>query len=55
MIVAQIKTKKIKSFKDVSIQMERIITLYNQGYGNKKIYEFCEQVYFKLLNENGGY
>ena len=55
MIVVQIKSKRIKSFKDVSIQMERIITLYNQGYGNKRIYEFCEQVYFKLLKENGGY
>ena len=52
MIVAQIKTKKVKSFKDVSIQMERIITLYYQGYGNERMYEFCEQVYFKLLKEN---
>ena len=55
MIVAQIKTKKVKSFKDVSIQMERIITLYYQGYGNERMYEFCEQVYFKLWKENGGY
>lgn len=51
----RIEIKETKSFKDVSIQMERIITLYYQGYGSEKMYEFCEQLYFKLLKQNGGY
>lgn len=47
--------KRTKSFKDYSVQIERIITLYYQGYGNDRMYTFCEETYFRLLKENGGY
>lgn len=42
-----------KSFKDCSNQMERIITLYYQGYGNDHIFSMCEKLYFDMLKKYG--
>ena len=50
-----IRERKVKTFKDVSIQLERIVTLYMNGYGNDRMMGFCEEVYFKALKKNGGY
>ena len=51
----QVTIKREKTFEDVSIQCERIITMHLHGYGTKKMIERCETIYFKLLKKNGGY
>lgn len=51
--VKQQTIKRVKTFKDVSAQMERIITLYYNGYGNERMYTFCEEIYFNLLKKHG--
>lgn len=47
------KPKREKSFKEISRQLEHIISLYNQGYGSKRLYDFCEERYFELLEIYG--
>ena len=54
-MIISIKHKKAKTFKDVSIQCERIFTLYINGFGTDKMYQSCESIYFKVYKENGGY
>lgn len=45
--------RKIKSFRDISLQCERIFTLHINGYGTDKMYRLCESIYFKVLEKNG--
>lgn len=55
-IAIQHRVKRVKSFKDISIQCERIFTLHiSNGYGTEKMYHMCERLYFKALQKNGGY
>lgn len=52
----QHRIKRVKSFKEISIQCERIFTLHiSNGYGTEKMYQKCETLYFKVLQKNGGY
>lgn len=51
----QIKQRKIKTFKEVSIQCERIFTLHNNGYGTANMLERCEMIFFGIMQKNGGY
>ena len=51
----EIRQTKVKTFKDISIQCERIITLNLKGYGTSKMMQVVETVYFNVLKENGGY
>jgi hypothetical protein len=53
MATIKITHRRTKTFKDVSVQCERIVTMHLRGYGTDKMYEFCERVYFKLLTTNG--
>ena len=55
MITIQVTSKRVKTFQDVSIQCERIITMHLHGYGTDKMIKRCETIYFKLLKKNGGY
>ena len=50
-----VKTRKIKTWKEVSIQVERIVTLYYKGYGSEKMFHTCENIYFREYEKNGGY
>lgn len=46
--------KRIKSFQEISKQCERIFTLYiKYNCGTERMFAFCEEVYFKLLNQYG--
>lgn len=49
------KTKafKIKTFKEISLQCERIFNLHVCGFGTDRMFEMCEQIYFRLLAKNG--
>lgn len=38
-----------KTFKDISKQMERIWSLYYNGYGTDKMFQMCENFFMKLL------
>ncbi len=53
MITITIKQKRVKTMKDISLQMERITTLYLDGYGNEKSYNRCEKIFLDLLIKNG--
>ena len=55
MTTIQIKQRRIKTFKDVSIQCERIFTLHNNGYGTANMIERCEIIFFSQMKKNGGY
>ena len=48
-----IRVKRIKTFNDISLQCERIFTLHIKGYGSNKMYEVCEEIFFKVLKKNG--
>ena len=50
-----VKTRKVKTWKEVSIQVERIVTLYYKGYGSEKMFHTCENIYFREYEKNGGY
>ena len=53
----QIKTdtdmKKKKTYKEISIQCERISTLYLKGYGTEAMYQKCETIYLKIIAKIG--
>ena len=48
-----IRIKRVKTFNDISLQCERIFTLHIHGYGSDKMYEVCEEIFFKVLKKNG--
>ena len=50
-----IRQKRVKTFKDISIQCERISTMYLNGHGTDKMYEMVQDIYFKVVKANGGY
>jgi len=50
-----IKQKREKTFKDISIQCERIFTLHINGYGSEKMYKMVEEIFFNVIEKNGGY
>lgn len=45
--------KRVKSLNEISIQTERIITLYYKGYGTDRMYQFCETIMLSLLKKYG--
>lgn len=45
--------KRAKSLNDISVQTERIITLYYKGYGTDRMYHFCEAIMLNLLKKYG--
>ena len=45
--------KRVKSLNEISIQTERIITLYYKGYGTDRMYQFCETIMLSLLKNYG--
>lgn len=45
--------KRVKSLNDISVQTERIITLYYKGYGTERMYQFCETIMLNLLKKYG--
>ena len=45
--------KRVKSLNEISIQTERIITLYYKGYGPERMYQFCETIMLRLLKKYG--
>lgn len=47
--------KETKTFKSVCIQCERIINLNLKGYGTQKMMEKVEEIFFKVMQKNGGY
>lgn len=48
------KQRKTKSFKDISLQCERIFTLHiNKGFGTNKMFNTAENIYFRMLQSNG--
>ena len=53
----QIKTdtdmKTKKTYKEISIQCERISTLYLKGYGTEAMYQKCETIYLKIIAKIG--
>ena len=56
MTTITIRQKRVKSFKEISIQCERIFSLHiSNGCGTDKMFETCERLYFKVLQKNGGY
>lgn len=51
-----IRQRREKSFKDISVQCERIFTLHiNGGFGTNEMFHKCETLYFEVLKKNGGY
>jgi hypothetical protein len=54
-MITFIVNKRIKSFQDVCSQCERIFNLHIKGYGSDKMYELVENIFFKVLKQNGGY
>lgn len=38
-----------KTEQQVSVQMERIYSLYFKGYGSKAMLEICERVYYRVI------
>lgn len=38
----------MKTFKEISAQCERIMSLFLKGYGTRKMIEKTEQIYFNL-------
>lgn len=40
----------MKTFKQISDQCERIISLYLKGYGTKRMYETVENAFFSIPN-----
>lgn len=49
-----IKTKRQKSFNEISIQCERIFTLHiSKGFGTDKMFDRCESIYLKLITKFG--
>lgn len=50
-----VRQRKVKTFKEVSVQMERIVTLYYKGYGSERMFRICEGIYFREYHKNGGY
>ncbi len=50
-----LRQRKVKTFKEVSVQMERIVTLYYKGYGSERMFHICEDIYFREYHKNGGY
>ena len=55
MITIQVTSKRVKTFQDVSIQCERILTMHFHGYGTKTMIERVETIFFEMLKKNGGY
>lgn len=50
-----IRKRETKTFKDVSIQCERIYTLHLKGYGTDTMIDKVEEIFFKAMEKNGGY
>ena len=48
-----IKDRKVKTYKDYSVQMERIYTLSFKGYGTTMMLEKCEQFFSVIISKNG--
>ena len=40
----------MKTFKEISAQCERIMSLYLKGYGTKKMIEKVEEIFFSIYN-----
>jgi len=53
MATITITQRKKKSFKDISIQCERIFTMHLYGYGTQHMIEVCEDIFFRVLKKNG--
>lgn len=45
--------KPQKTFKEISIQCERISTLYLEGFGTETMYQKCETIYLKIVAKIG--
>lgn len=43
----------MKTYKQISAQCERIISLYLKGYGTKRMYEKVEGIFFKVYYTAG--
>ena len=48
-----ITTKRTKTFKDVSVQCERIITMHLNGFGTDAMLEKVEEIFFNVLKKHG--
>ena len=51
----QVTSKRVKTFQQISIQCERILTMHFHGYGTKTMIERVETIFFKEMKKNGGY
>jgi len=45
--------KRVKSLNEISVQIERIVTLYYKGYGTDRMYQFCDAIMMGLLKKYG--
>ena len=45
--------KRVKSLNEISIQTERIITLYYKGYGTDRMFAKVDAIFMRLLTKNG--
>lgn len=43
----------MKTFKQISDQCERIMTMYLAGYGTRKMIEKVEEIFFKVYKTAG--
>ena len=53
MKTTSITIKRNKTFNEISIQCERISTLYLKGYGTDKMLQKCENIYMKIVAQKG--
>ena len=49
----QVIIRKVKTYKDYSVQMERIYTMSFKGYGSAMMLEKCEQFFSVIIQKNG--
>ena len=49
------RNKRRKTFAEISAQCERIAELFVQGYGTRKMVEFCAQLYLDAVRTHGNY
>lgn len=47
--------KRQKTFAEISAQCERIAELFVQGYGTRKMANFCAQLYLDAVRTHGNY
>ena len=49
----QVIIRKVKTYEDYSVQMERIYTLSFKGYGTTMMLEKCEQFFSVIIQKHG--